>query len=125
MTREYIVKRWIEDMCKHGFMSGWSGDRSNAFKDAQFAAMIKVLDGDVSVIGSHYRLLATIHSDYSNLKQYADWSNAMLEKMLSLFGFEKFEHVIAVMGCGSKGCNEFMENGKLKPGVKFYLHPEL
>src|SRR5437588_11404927 len=99
MKKEKLVKRWIGDMIKHGFMSGWGGDRSARFKKEQYNCMMKVLDGDIKTIGGNSRLLATIHSDYGNLKQYCGWKENELNSLLDLFGFKKIGEVVSVMGC--------------------------
>jgi hypothetical protein len=121
MTKEQIVKKWIDSMVKHGFMSGWMGDKSDEFKKKQYKAMMKVLDGDVEIIGGNYRLLATIHSDYDNLKRYCDWSPSELKELLALFGFTDIKHVVAVMG--AKDRDKYMKKSKLKKEVEFVLEP--
>jgi|ERR1035437_2614159 hypothetical protein len=125
MKKEKLVKKWIDDMIKHGFMNGWMGDKSEEFKKEQYDSMMKVLDGDVKIIGGNYRLLATIHSDYGNLKQYCGWQEEELKALLELFGFKSVQEVLAVMGCGAKDRNTFMEKGMLKKEVKFYLTPTI
>lgn len=120
-----LVKKWIDDMVKNGFMSGWLGDRSDEFKKEQFDCLMKVLDGDVEIIGGNYRLLATIHSDYHNLKQYCGWSQEDLFALLELFGFKSIEQVVAVMNCPKRDRDEFMEHSKLKKEVKFFLTPKI
>ena len=123
MTKEEIIKKWIDSMIKNGFMQGWFGDKSDNFKKEQYETMMKVLDGDVKVIGGNYRLLATIHSDYSNLKQYCGWTESELKELLALFGFKKIEEVVSLMDTQDR--NIYMENGKLKKEVEFHLTPML
>lgn len=119
MTKEQIVKKWIDSMIKHGFMNGWFGDRSDKFKKEQYDTMMKVLNGDIKIIGGNYRLLATIHSDYCNLKQYCGWDENELKELLALFNFKNIQEVLAVMN--TKDINNYMENCKLKKEVKFFL----
>lgn len=121
MTKEELVKKWIEDMIKNGFMNGWFGDKSDEFKKEQFDALMKVLNGDVKIIGGNYRLLATIQNDYSNLRQYCGWSENELKQLLGLFNFTRIEEVSALMNSDNR--NDFMEKGKLKKDVRFYLKP--
>lgn len=121
MTKQQIVKKWIDSMIKHGFMSGWFGDKSDKFKKEQYNTMMKVLDGDIKIIGGNYRLLATIHSDYGNLKQYCGWEEKELKELLALFNFKDIKEVVAVMG--AKDRDNYMENGKLKKEVEFTLSP--
>lgn len=125
MEKETLVKKWIDDMIANGFMHGWFGDRSDEFKKQQYDDMMKVLDGDIELIGGNYRLLATIHSDYGNLKQYCGWTEEELQCLLALFGFKKIEHVTAMMNCDARDRDFFMENGKLKSEVRFYLTPRI
>ncbi len=122
-TDKALVKKWIDDMIAVGFMSGWGGDKSDKFKNEQFDSMMKVLAGDVQVIGGNYRLLATIQSDYGNLKQYCDWDEVQCGALLALFGFKSIKEVFAVMGCSKEDLDRFMLNGKLNPAVKFQLKP--
>lgn len=123
MKTEELIKKWIDDLVANGFMQGWAGDKSDKFKQEQFDSMMKVLSGDVAAIGGNYRLLATIFSDYSNLKQYCKWSEADLRALLELFGFKQIEHVLALMNCDSDQRSKCMENGKLKKDVQFILTP--
>lgn len=125
MKPEELVIKWIDDLINHGFMQGWGGDKSEEFRNSQLDCMMKVLNGDIKVIGGNYRLLATIHSDYSNLKQYCNWTEEELRSLLSLFGFEQIKHVIAVMNCDAEQRNRCMENGRLKKQVRFILAPTL
>lgn len=112
-------------MIANGFMQGWLGDKSDNFKKQQFDCMMKVLGGDVKAIGGNYRLLATIHSDYSNLQQYCGWKMTELKSMLKLFGFNDIKEVIAIMNCEDKQRNKCMENGKLREEVRFILTPTI
>lgn len=121
--KERIVKKWINSMIKGGFMSGWMGDKSDKFEKEQFDSMMKVLDGDVKFIGGNYRLLATIFSDYGNLKQYCKWSESELNELLSLFNFKHIKEVSAVMGDEDR--DKYMENGKLKKEVEFLWVPKI
>ncbi len=125
LTTEELIKKWIDDMCKHGFMHGWGGDKSQEFKDRQCACMMDVINGNIDAIGGNYRLLATIQSDYMNLKQYCGWTDDQLKSLLNLFGFETIREVYAVMACDSEKIKSFMENAKLKKGVRFELIPTL
>ena len=118
-----LVKKWIEDLIENGFMHGWYGDKSDEFKKTQYDCMMKVIDGDSALIGGNYRLLATIHSDYSNLKQYCGWKEEELKSLLALFGFKEITHVLAMMNCDATTRNGYMENGKLKKEVRFILTP--
>lgn len=121
MAKQEIVKKWINDMIANGFMHGWCGDRSDEFKKEQYDTMMKVLDGDIKIIGGNYRLLATIHSDYGNLKQYCGWTDEELKQLLALFGFSDIKEVISLMVCQKR--DEYMEGGKLKKEVEFTLSP--
>lgn len=125
MKTEQLIKKWIEDLVANGFMQGWMGDKSAKFKKSQYDCIIKVLDGDIKIIGGNYRLLATLYSDYSNLKQYCKWKEEDLKSLLALFGFKKIEHVLALMNCDAAKRNECMDKGKLKEDVQFILTPIL
>ncbi len=125
MKKEKLVKKWIDDMIKNGFMSGWGGDKSDKFKKDQYHTLMKVIDGDVKIIGGNYRLLATIHSDYCNLEQYCKWTEEELKSLLELFGFKDVREVLAMMNCESEKRNKYMENGKLRKEVIFILTPTI
>ena len=121
MTKEQIVKKWIDSLIKGGFKNGWFGDKSDGFKKEQYNTMMKVLSGDIKIIGGNHRLLATIHSDYSNLKQYCEWTEIELKELLALFGFRDIKEVISLIGAQDR--DNYMKKGKLKKGVEFTLQP--
>ncbi len=121
IMEENLVKKWIDDLTKHGFMQGMFGDKSEQFLKEQYDTMMKVLDGDIKIIGGNYRLLATIQSDYTNLRQYCGWEKQELLSLLELFGFKRIEEVVALMNSNHR--NDFMEGGKLKKEVEFTLTP--
>lgn len=125
MTTKQLVRKWINDMIKHGFMRGWMGDTSKEFKDTQFKCLMEVVNGDVQAIGGNYRLLATIESDYLNLKNYCGWKHKELKQLLSIFGFKSIDQVCAVKAQTGADMKLYMENGKLKKEVLFYLTPSL
>jgi len=123
MNKEELVNGWINSLVENGFMHGWLGDKSPEFKSDQYRVMMKVLDGDVKVIGGNYRLLATIYSDYTNLKLYCGWDEKELSALLALFNFNDIKEVVALMNCEDR--DRFMLSGKLRCGVEFVLSPRL
>lgn len=125
MTKEQLVKKWIDDMVASGHMQGWFGNKGDEFKQSQYDCMMKVLAGDVAAIGGNYRLLATIHSDYTNLKQSCAWSDNELQYLLAMFGFGCIEQVLALMNCDKDIRNNCMHNGKLKLLVSFEYVDEI
>ena len=104
-------------MIANGFMHGWFGDKSDGFRNSQINAMMKVISGKEDM-GGKYRLLATIHSDYGNLKQYCGWKENELQQLLRLFGFKNIKQVAFLMSYSSKSLKNFMTINRLKRGVR-------
>jgi hypothetical protein len=117
MTKKQLITKWVDDMIAGGFMYGWFGDKSQEFKNRQINYMMKVLAGKEDM-GGRYRLLATIHSDYGNLKQYCGWKDAELKQLLRLFGFDNIRQVAFLMSYSSKSLKNFMTINRLKRGVR-------
>jgi len=121
MNKNLLVKRWVSDLVKHGFMHGWFGDRSAAFKKRQISDIHRVLNGDINLVGGNARLLATIYGDYGNLKKYCGWNEKSLNELLGLFGFKDIGEVIAVLNSNDRDI--LMDRCRLRGDVRFRLEP--